>query len=210
MEKTEMTEREKMLAGKIYDPSDPELVALRTTAHNLSKDFNNTYETDMEKREEILAKLLPNRGERVFLNGPIQFDYGIFTTIGDYTYANFNFLVLDCCPVTIGKNVFFGPNVSIVTPIHPLIAEERRQRFKEDGTIYDEEYAAPITIEDDCWICTGVTITGGVTIGKGSVIGAGSVVVKDIPEGVLAAGNPCKMIRKLTEEDRIHKKEGIW
>lgn len=201
-----MTEQEKMLSGKLYDPSDKTLSALRTAAHKLSKDYNDTYEDETDKRTVILEKLVPHAGKGLYLQGPVQFDYGIFTTFGDSCYANFNFTVLDCCPVTIGSNVFFGPNCSLMTPIHPLLPAERNMRFHADGSAYDLEYAAPITIGDDCWIAAGVTVCGGVTIGKGCVIGAGSVVTRDIPDGVFAAGNPCRVIRPITEADSVYLK----
>lgn len=198
-----MTEEEKMLSGKLYDPSDEFLAAQRIKAHRLSKDYNDTYETEEERRGEILAQLLPHLGKGTYLQGPVQFDYGVYTTFGTNCYANFNLTVLDCCPVTIGSDVFFGPNCSLLTPLHPLLAEERRMRVREDGSLYDLEYAAPITIEDGCWIASNVTVCGGVTIGRGSVIGAGSVVTRDVPPGVLAAGNPCRVIRPLTEADAV-------
>ena len=198
------TEKEKMLAGELYDPTDPELQTLRTKAHTLSQTYNNVPETDEERRESILSELLPRRGDNVYLQGPIQFDYGCFTEIGERTFANFNFTVLDCCPVKIGRDVFIGPNVSLLTPVHPLRWQERR---KEDGTWTDQEYARPITIADNCWISGNVTICGGVTIGEGSVIGAGSVVTRDIPPNVFAAGVPCKVIRPITDADKCTSTE---
>lgn len=206
----EMNEQKKMLSGKIYDPSDKELEKKRMKAHRLSKDYNNTYEDEWEKRKEIIEQLIPNMGENTYLLGPIQFDYGVFTTFGKNCFANFNFTVLDCCPVTIGNDVFFGPNCSIMTPLHPFISDERKMRVKEDGTLYDLEYAAPIIIEDGCWLASNVIVCGGVTIGKGSVIGAGSVVTRDIPSGVFAAGNPCRVIREITSEDSIELKKDLF
>lgn len=198
-----MTEKEKMLAGKIYNPSDKELASLRLQAHKLSKMYNDTFEDEEEKREQILKELVPNRKKGVFLQGPVQFDYGVFTSIGKNFYANFNFTVLDCCPVKIGDNVMIGPNVSIMTPVHPLRYQDRNLKEKADGTLYDDEYAKPITIGDNCWIASCVTVTGGVTIGNGCVIGAGSVVTRDIPANSFAAGNPCRVIREITEADAI-------
>ena len=116
---------------------------------------------------------------------------------------NFNFTCLDCAPVKIGCNVFMGPNVSLLTPMHPFRFQERNIYKREDGVYTDREYAKPITIGDNCWLAGNVTVCGGVTIGSGSVIGAGSVVTRDIPSGVLAAGNPCRVIREITEEDRL-------
>ena len=203
-------EKDKMIAGKIYDPSDKEIAKQRTKAHNLSKDYNDTYETEEEKRKEILDQLLPNREKGVYIQGPVQFDYGIYTTMGKNSYANFNFTVLDCAPVTIGANVFFGPNCTLATPIHPFLPEERNMKEKEDGTLYDLEYAKPIIIEDNCWLASNVTVCGGVTIGEGCVIGAGSVVTKSIPANSLAAGNPCRVIRQITKEDSIQLKKGLF
>lgn len=203
-----MTEKEKMLAGMIYDPSDEELQTLRTAAHKLCNAYNKLDEDD-EKRQEILSKLIPN-ANGVYLQGPIYFDYGVFTTFGRGCYANFNLTILDCCPVTIGDNVFMGTGVSIVTPVHPLLPNERSMYKNARGIVTDKEYAKPIVIESDCWIASNVTICGGVTVGQGSVIGAGSVVTRDIPSGVFAAGNPCKVIRKLTEKDSIKFKPQLY
>ena len=129
-----MSELEKMLQGKVYDPSDKQLLTLRQKAHRLSKLYNDTFETEVDKRNKILDELIPNKKDGVFLQGPIYFDYGVFTSIGKNTYANFNLTVLDCCPVTIGNNVFIGPNVSLLTPIHPLRYQDRNIYYnKEKG-----------------------------------------------------------------------------
>lgn len=206
-----MSELEKMLQGKIYDPCDAELYKLRNKAHRLSKYYNDTLEEETEKRKEILDELLPNRKDGVYIQGPAYFDYGIFTTIGKNSYANFNLTVLDCCHVTIGDNVFMGPNVSILTPIHPLMYQERNQYYNEEkGYFTDKEYAAPIVIKDNCWIAGNVTICGGVTIGSGCVIGAGSVVTRDIPDNSFACGNPCVVKRKITKEDSIMFKKHLF
>ncbi len=201
-----MTELEKMLAGKLYDPTDETIAAKRAAAHRLSKQYNDTLETDVSRRTQILSQLIPCLGENAFFQGPIQFDYGVFTSFGKNFYANFNFTVLDSCPVTIGDNVFFGPNCSVVTALHSLLPHERNVRCKPDGNPYDLEYAAPIVIQDNCWIAANVVICGGVTIGEGCVIGAGSVVTQDIPPGMLAAGVPCKPIRPITEADSVQLK----
>ncbi len=197
-----MTEREKMEKGLLYKPFDEELVKLRAKAHRLSKEYNDTYETETEKREAIIKELSPNSA-KCYLQGPVQFDYGYLTEFGEDSYANFNLVVLDCCPVKIGKNVMFGPNCSLVTPLHPMLPEERDGKILEDGSFFSQEYAKPIVIGDSCWLASNVTVCGGVTIGEGTVIGAGSVVTRDIPSGVFAAGNPCRVIRRLTEKDKI-------
>ena len=198
-----------MRAGKLYDTSEKQLAQMRLNAHKLCKDYNDTYEDEEDKRKAILQKLCPNLGKGTYLQGPLQFDYGVHFITGENCYANFNFTVLDCAPVTLGDDVFIGPNCQLVTPMHPLLIDERKIWFKQDGTPYDIEYAKPIVIGDGVWLASGVTVCGGVTIGKNSVIGAGSVVTRDIPEGVLAAGNPCKVIRKITEEDSVCLKKEL-
>lgn len=199
-----MTEREKMLAGKLYDPFTEGMPEDRTNAHRLCKLYNDTFETDVDKRKKILDELLPNRGENVYLQGPIYFDFGSNTVIGNDSYANFNLTVLDEGRVSIGSSVFLGPNVSLLTAIHPLCYQDRNSFYNaKTGNITNLEYTAPITIGDNCWIAADVTICGGVAIGAGCVVGAGSVVTKDIPANSLAAGNPCRVIRAITEADRL-------
>lgn len=198
-----MTEQEKMISGAIYDPSDAELAKKRRRAHELCSEYNALKESEEEKRAEIINKLFPNQKEGLYIQGPVYCDYGEFVSWGKNVYVNFNFTVLDCCPVEIGDNVMFGPNCSVMTPVHPLRWQERNIRFDENGRAYDLEYAKPIRIEKNCWIASCVTITGGVTIGEGSVIGAGSVVTRDIPPNSFAAGNPCRVIRAITEKDSM-------
>lgn len=205
-----MSEEEKMLSGKIYDGSDEKLYSRRLLAHELCRQFNITPESDFEKRSQIIDKLFPHHGKNCFIQGPMQVDYGSYSYIGNNFYCNFNLTILDSCPITIGDNVFLGPNVSIVTPIHPFLAKERNTYVNEKGKITDKEYAAPIVIEGNNWIASNVTICGGVTIGEGSVIGAGSVVIRDIPKNSLAAGNPCRVIRELTEQDSIYLKSKLF
>lgn len=202
-------ELEKMIAGKLYETSDPELKALMKKAHRLCRDYNDLYEDQTEERDGILKELLTSVGEGTYLQGPIQFDYGN-TAFGKECYANFNLTVLDVCPVTIGERVFFGPNCSLVTPLHPYCKEERCLKRKEDGTVYDLEYGKPITIGSDCWLASNVVVCAGVTIGEGCVIGAGSVVTRDIPPNSLAAGNPCRVIREITEADSVYLKKELF
>lgn len=200
-----MTEKEKMLAGLLYDPSDPELGALMVKARKLARRYNQIDEDESEQREAVLRELLPNTPFLPSLQAPVYFDYGCNTYFGRFSGANFNFTCLDVCPVHIGNNVFIGPNVTLATPMHPLLPEERNVRQRPDGSYFNLEYAKPIRIEDDCWLAANVVVCGGVTIGTGSVIGAGSVVTRDIPPHSLAAGNSCRVIRMLTDADRMKK-----
>lgn len=198
-----MTEKEKMLKGEIYDSEDAELTKLRDEADRLTFEYNQTLESETEKREEILKKLVPNHGKKLNLRGPIHFDYGKFTTFGDNCYANFNLVILDVCPVTIGNNVFFGPNCSIVTALHPIASEERNSKQNDDGSLRTIEYGNPVTIKDGVWCGSNVTVCAGTTIGENCVIGAGSVVTRDIPPNSVAVGVPCKVIRKITDKDKM-------
>lgn len=198
-----MTEREKMTAGQIYTPADDELWACTCRASRLSAQFNSLLLEEQAGRTAILRELLGHLGEdSSFCNG-IHFDYGFNTYIGDRVWGNVNLTVCDCGEVHIGNDVLIGPNVSLLTPMHSLVADERIFRCNKDGKYYDLEYTKPITIEDRVWIAGNVTITGGVTIGYGAVIGAGSVVTRDIPPHVIAAGSPCRVIRAVTDKDRI-------
>ena len=202
-----MSEKEKMLAGNLYDPSDAELSRLRTKARKLARKYNLTDEDETEKQREILMELLPNSPAIPGLMAPVHFDYGSNTYFGTGCDVNFNFTCLDVCQVHIGDNAFIGPNVTIAAPMHPLLPEERNVRTREDGSSYNLEYGRPVTIERNCWISANVVICGGVTVGEGSVIGAGSVVTRDIPPHSLAAGSPCRVIREITEADRLERPE---
>lgn len=188
--------KEKMLKGEFYDSLDKELTELRIKSNRLCLEYNSLPEGN-PRREEILKELGIKLGKNVFLRGPIYFDYGCFTSIGDNSYANFNLTILDVCPVKIGNNVFIGSGVSILTPLHPIEYKERNAYFNEEGKLTNKEYGKPVTIEDNCWIGSNVTILPGVTIGSGCVIGAGSVVTKSISENSLAVGNPAREIRKI-------------
>ena len=174
------------------------------------RSLSNVFEDEEELRNSIIKELVPYQGKGTYLQGPVYFDYGVFTTFGEKCYANFNLTVLDTCPVTIGDNVYFGPNCTLATPMHPFRWQERNMKEKKDGTMYDDEYGKPITIGSNCWIASNVVITGGVNIGEGCVIGAGSVVTRDIPANSLAVGNPCRVIRQITEEDSIRYKKELF
>ena len=195
------SEREEMLAGRLYDCSDPELDMLRREAGDLCARYNATSRHDDAARAAILDELLPGHGEDLCAMGPVFFDYGRHTTVGDRVFMNFNFTALDCAPITIGDDVLFGPNVSLLPPMHPLRWQDRNTRVREDGTAYDYEYGLPITIGSNCWFGGNVTVLGGVTIGEGCVIGAGAVVTRDIPANSVAVGNPARVIKTITDAD---------
>ncbi|WP_347156963.1 sugar O-acetyltransferase [Pontibacter chitinilyticus] len=182
------TEKEKMLAGELYNALDAELSAERLRTRLLLKALNDSSEDQTEDRMRILKALIPNAGEGLWLQPPFFCDYGTNLKIGEKVFFNFNCVVLDVMQVTIGSRTLFGPNVQVYTATHPMNYSERASGL---------EFAKPITIGEDVWIGGSVVICPGVTIGDRTVIGAGSVVTKDIPSGVFAAGNPCKVIRQL-------------
>ncbi|NEM98097.1 sugar O-acetyltransferase [Pontibacter burrus] len=182
------TEKEKMLAGELYDALDPQLSEERTKTRLLLQQLNNSREDYPIERARILRELIPYAGEGLWLQPPFYCDYGYNMIIGEKVFFNFNCVVLDVMPVTIGSRTLFGPNVQIYTATHPLNYKERATGL---------ESAKPITIGEDVWVGGSVVICPGVTIGDRTVIGAGSVVTKDIPADVFAAGNPCKVIREL-------------
>ncbi len=183
-----------MLAGEPYDPLDPELVLARARARDLCQDLNATREAEVERRRSILKELFAAGGDTVWMQPPFHCDYGSNIELGERVFFNFQCVVLDVCRVRIGAHTLFGPAAQVLTASHPLDAMLRRR----------EEFGKPITIGKDCWIGAGALVLPGVTIGDGSVVGAGSVVTKDVPAGVLAAGNPCRVIRTLdiSEDER--------
>ena len=182
---------EKMVRGELYDPHDVELVRRRNRARDLCQDLNATREAMAEERRRILLELFGRGGDTVWLQPPFFCDYGANILLGERVFFNFNCVVLDVAPVTIGDHTLFGPAVQVYTATHPFDAGLRRTR----------EFAKPIDIGPDVWVGGGAILCPGVTIGRRSVIGAGSVVTRDIPAEVLAAGNPCRVIRPVSEGD---------
>jgi maltose O-acetyltransferase len=178
-----------MLAGEMYDPLDPELVAARMRARDLCQALNATPESDEQERRQILRQLFARGGDSVWMQPPFFCDYGANIELGERVFFNFNCIVLDVCRVRIGDYTLFGPAVQIYTPLHPFNAEQRRR----------EEFGKPIEIGSDVWVGGGAIILPGVRIGSRAVIGAGSVVTRDVPDGVFAAGNPCRVIREIAE-----------
>lgn len=183
------SEKAKMLAGELYDPFDAELVAAREHARDLCQTLNATCEAEQEERRRILRELFGAGGDTVWMQPPFFCDYGSNIELGERVFFNFNCIVLDVCPVRIGSFTLFGPAVQIYTPLHPLNAELRRR----------QEFGKPVEIGSDVWVGGGALIMPGVRIGSRAVIGAGSVVTRDIPDGVFAAGSPCRVIREITE-----------
>ena len=181
------SEREKMLAGELYNALDPELVTARNRARDLCQALNRSREEDVEERRRILQDLFGAGGDTVWMQPPFYCDYGSNIELGERVFFNFNCVVLDVCTVRIGSFTLFGPAVQIYTPLHPLDAQLRRR----------EEFGKPIEIGADVWVGGGAIILPGVHIGARAVIGAGSVVTRDVPEATFAAGNPCRAIRSI-------------
>ena len=182
------TEKQKMLTGELYNSSDPELSDERMKARLLFKELNDSREEEKDKRERIIKELIPNSGDNLWLEPPFYCDYGTNIIIGKNVFFNFNCIVLDVAQVKIGNRTKMGPNVQIYTATHPIDHKERATGL---------ELGKAINIGEDVWIGGSVILCPGVSIGDRTVIGAGSVVTKDISSDVFAAGNPCKIIRKL-------------
>lgn len=184
-----------MIAGEIYQAMGRELFDERQYAKEQLHIFNHLEPSKVKARNQIIKKLFGETTNLFFIEPPFRCDYGYNIFLGDNFYANFNLTILDCAPVNIGANVMIGPNVSIFTAGHPVHPEPR---------VAGWEFAKPVTIEDNVWIGGHSVINPGVTIGKNSVIGSGSVVTKDIPENVIAVGNPCRVIRNITDSDKTY------
>ncbi len=182
-----MTEKEKMLNGEYYDPEDPTLKHLRGNAEKLMDEYNRP---GPKNEAQILEMMMGYRAEGISIRKPFYCDYGINIKVGRNFYANYNCVFLDVGPINIGDDVFLGPGVSLITVNHPLDPQSRRE---------GKEYARPINIGNNVWLGADVTVNPGVTIGENTVIGSGSVVVKDIPANVVAAGNPCRVIKDVDE-----------
>lgn len=182
------SEKQKMLAGELYNPLDPQLARERLQVRLLLKELNDTREDEDEKRMYILKQLLPNAGDNLWIQPPFFCDYGSNIFMGDGVFFNFNCVVLDVMQVKIGSRTLFGPNVQVYTATHPLDHNKRAAGL---------EFAKPVTIGEDARIGGSAVICPGVNVGDRTVIGAGSVVTRDIPSDVFAAGNPCKIIRSL-------------
>ena len=189
-----MTSREMQLKGYLY-PLDTELLNAHNNAKRITRQLNATLETQREERKALAKALFAFAGEGTYIEPPFYCDYGINTQVGKNFYCNYDCVFLDCGKITIGDNVMLGPKVALYAVSHPIDPQVR---------ILNYDYPVPITIGNNVWIGGSAVICPGVTIGDNSIIGAGSVVTKDIPANVIAAGNPCKVIRPITEEDTAY------
>ncbi len=187
-----MTEKEKMLAGQLYIARDKQLINEFKRAKRLTRVYNSTTEEEMERRTEILKELLGSVGKDITIEPPFHCDYGSHVHMGSHIYINYDCIILDVCDITIGDHVFVAPRVGIYAAGHPI-----------DTSVRDEnlEFGKPVFIGSHVWIGANTVINPGVTIGNNVVIGSGSVVVKDIPDNVIAVGNPCRVLRPITRED---------
>lgn len=193
-----MTEQEKAEAGLLYNPNTTdEMKSYRFKIQDAIYEYNKFKPSQVQERRDFLAKIFGKIGEKCNILPPFKCDYGFRIEVGENFFANYNFIVLDGNYVRIGDNVWIAPNVGIYAAGHPLDVEDR---------IAGEEYAFPVTIEDNVWIGGGVSIIGGVTIGRNAVVAAGSVVIRDVPADTLVAGNPARVVRKLTPADKLKYK----
>ena len=193
-----MSIKEKMHNGELYLPTDESILVEQFGYVDRLYDYNMTRPSEFEKRLEMLPQLLADAGEGCYIEPPFHSNWGgHHVHFGKNVYANFNLTLVDDTHIYVGDNTMFGPNVTVATGGHPIIPELRVQGY---------QYNAPVHIGKNCWIGAGAIIVPGVTIGDNVVIGAGSVVTKDIPAGVIAVGNPCRVQRKITEQDSIYKR----
>ena len=190
-----MTEWEKLQSGKIYNDFDDDLFNRRVVAKKLFRQYNKTEDEETEKRYEIMKNLFQSVGKDVWIEPDFRCEFGKNIVIEDNVYINFGCVILDCAKAQIGANTLIGPNVGIYPVNHSLDAEER---------INGGCYGKPVTIGKNVWLGGDVKVLAGVTIGDNTVIGTGSIVTKDIPSGVVAVGNPCKLVRKITEKDKTN------
>ena len=188
-----MTEWERMQKGLVYNDFDQDLFNKRVEAKKLFKAYNKTDDEEIDLRNKIMKQLFKNVGENVWIEPDFRCEFGKNITIGDNVYINFGCIILDCSEVTIGSNTLLGPNIGLYAANHSTDATER---------INGGCYGKPIHIGNNVWLGGDVKVLQGVTIGDNTIIGAGSIVTKDIPDNVIAVGNPCKVIRKITEEDK--------
>lgn len=201
-----MTEWERMTSGRLYDPSKPQINKPHTRGLSLCDRFNRTPFSRRRRKARLLEKLIPSsRGKDLGVFTPLYCEYGVNVIVGKNCFMNYNCVLLDVAPITLEDGVWLGAGVTLATPMHPYLPRERMIRAYPDG-VHDLEYAKPITIKKNCWVCSGAVICGGVTVGENSIIAAGAVVVSDVPPNSIAGGVPARVIRQVGESDRI----GVW
>ncbi len=199
-------EWERMVSGRFYNPADPEIAKRHRRGMIRCDRFNRIPLRYTKAKQRALERLVPSgKGKNFEVFAPFYCEYGVNIHVGQNCFINYNSVFLDVAPITLGDNVLIGPHVTLATPNHSFLAEERAYTNYPNGC-HELEYAGPITIGAHCWLCSGVTVCGGVTIGAGSIIAAGAVVTCDIPPNSIAAGVPAKVLRQIDESDRLH----IW
>ena len=197
---------DRMISGRLYNSSSKDIEKQHKDGMSRCDRFNKISVRRTGAKQRALENLIPSaKGNDLAVFAPFYCEYGVNIHVGKGCFVNYNCIFLDVAPITLGNGVWIGANVTLATPNHPFIAEERLPADYPDGN-HDLEYAAPITIKDGCWICSGATVCGGVTIGENSIVAAGAVVSRDVPPCSIAAGVPAKVIRKIDEGDRIN----VW
>ena len=201
-----MREWEKMTTGRLYNPADAEIGKHHIRGMSLCDRFNRTPLLRAKKKQKLLEKLIPSAvGKNLTVFSPMHCEYGENIFVGKDCFMNYGCTLLDVAPITLEDGVWLGANVVLATPLHPFLADERRIKAYPDG-VHDLEYAKPITIGKNCWICSGAIVSGGVTIGENCIVAAGAVVTKDVPSNSIVGGVPARVIRTIDENDRI----GVW
>lgn len=195
--------REAMASGAWFHPVHPDLIADSERAEAVMRQFNNDPNLDDFGRMDLLRSLFASMGDNSFIRGSVSFDYGYNISIGNDCFFNFNCTFLDGAPITFGDRVMAGPGCMFLTPLHPMVASQRFETFEDGSRPLEWEREAPITVGSDVWFGAGTIVNPGVSVGSGCVIGSGSVVTRDIPANVFAAGNPCRVIREITEADAV-------
>ena len=197
---------DRMVAGKLYNSASRDIEKQHTEVMCRCGRFNKSSVRRAKAKQRALEKLIPSaKGNGLAVFAPLYCEYGVNIHVGKGCFVNYNCTFLDVAPITLGDGVWIGANVTLATPMHPFLAQERLPADYPDGN-HDLEYASPITVKDGSWICSGATICGGVTVGENSIIAAGAVVTRDVPPNSIAAGVPAKVIRSIDEGDRIH----VW
>ncbi len=204
--KNGISDWERMISGKLYNSTSKDIEKQHIRGLLLCDKFNRIPLWQYRRKQRTLEKLIPSaKGKGLTVFAPFHTEYGVNISVGKECFFNYNCVFLDVSPITLGNGVWLGANVTLVTPNHPFIAEERLNADYPDGR-HDLEYSSPITVKDGCWICSGAIICGGVTIGENSIVAAGAVVTKDVPANTIVAGVPAKVIRQIDEQDRMN----VW